>query len=80
VQYTDGNFYGTTSSGGMHGAGSVFKLTSTGTLTTLYSFCLQTGCPDGDTPVAGLPCRDLVAWMARVPQGLGVESESPWRG
>jgi uncharacterized repeat protein (TIGR03803 family) len=54
VQYTDGNFYGTTSSGGMYGHGSVFKLTSTGTLTTLYSFCSQTGCPDGDTPIAGL--------------------------
>ena len=25
-------------------------------------------------------CQDLVAWMAWVPQGLGVESESPWRG
>ncbi len=54
VQYTDGEFYSTTSSGGMYGHGSVFKLTSTGTLTTLYSFCSQTGCPDGDSPIAGL--------------------------
>ncbi len=54
VQYADGNFYGTTGSGGTYGHGSVFKVTPSGTLTTLYSFCSQSGCPDGDTPVAGL--------------------------
>ena len=54
VQYTDGNFYGTTGSGGAYGHGSVFKVTPSGTLSTLYSFCSQSGCPDGDTPMAGL--------------------------
>jgi len=54
VQYTDGNLYGTTSSGGAYGHGSIFKVTPSGTLTTLYSFCSQGGCPDGDTPFAGL--------------------------
>lgn len=34
----DGNFYGTTQGGGSHGAGSVFKVTPTGTLTTLWNF------------------------------------------
>lgn len=34
----DGNFYGTTQSGGSHGVGSVFKITPTGTLTTLWNF------------------------------------------
>src|SRR5215469_10586993 len=34
----DGNFYGTTQSGGSKGAGSVFKITPTGTLTTLWNF------------------------------------------
>jgi uncharacterized repeat protein (TIGR03803 family) len=52
---TDGNFYGTTIGGGDHSTGgTVFKITSTGALTTLYSFCAQTNCTDGDEPDAGL--------------------------
>jgi uncharacterized repeat protein (TIGR03803 family) len=35
---TDGNFYGTTEAGGTSDQGTLFKLTSTGTETTLYSF------------------------------------------
>jgi uncharacterized repeat protein (TIGR03803 family) len=50
VQGTDGNFYGATSGGGANANGTVFKITPTGTLTTLYSFCPQTGCPDGSVP------------------------------
>jgi uncharacterized repeat protein (TIGR03803 family) len=38
VQGGDGNFYGTTSQGGSGGAGTVFKITPTGSLTTLYTF------------------------------------------
>jgi len=38
VQGTDGNFYGTTATGGASGFGVVFKMTSSGTLTTLESF------------------------------------------
>jgi len=50
---TSGNFYGTTSTGGAYGAGTVFKLSPSGaawTETVLYSFCPQTGCPDGRGP------------------------------
>jgi uncharacterized repeat protein (TIGR03803 family) len=54
VQGTDGSFYGTTSAGGNPGPGTVFKVTSKGVLTTLYNFCSQTGCPDGELPYAGL--------------------------
>ena len=54
VQGTDGNFYGTTNAGGANSRGTVFKITPGGTLTTLYSFCSQTNCPDGDRPYAGL--------------------------
>jgi uncharacterized repeat protein (TIGR03803 family) len=58
VQGTDGNFYGTTANGGANcaapGCGTVFKITPAGTLTTLYSFCAQTGCPDGSSPKGGL--------------------------
>jgi len=54
VQGTDGNFYGATLSGGATGYGTLFKITAEGKLTTLYSFCPQSGCADGDTPYAGL--------------------------
>jgi uncharacterized repeat protein (TIGR03803 family) len=54
IQATDGNFYGTTSGGGTNGDGTVFEIASTGTLTTLYSFCSQANCSDGATPYAGL--------------------------
>jgi len=54
VQGFDGNFYGTTYSGGSANAGTVFNITSGGILTTLYSFCTQAGCPDGSNPTVGL--------------------------
>jgi len=38
VQGTDGNFYGTTRQGGTSGDGTVFKMMTNGTLTTLVSF------------------------------------------
>ena len=38
VQGSDGNLYGTTSSGGAHNLGTVFKISSNGALTRLYSF------------------------------------------
>src|ERR1017187_7189918 len=55
VQATDGDLYGTTDLGGANGSnGTVFKINPSGTLTTLYSFCSQSGCTDGATPYAGL--------------------------
>ena len=55
IQGTDGDFYGTTVSGGAFGicdgpCGSVFKITSGGTLTTLHSFDVT----DGEAPYGGL--------------------------
>jgi uncharacterized repeat protein (TIGR03803 family) len=50
VQGSDGNFYGPTSAGGGHNLGTVFKITPSGTLTTLYSFAGS----DGEFPFAGL--------------------------
>ncbi len=54
VQATNGDLYGATGGGGAVGAGTVFKITPGGTLTTLYSFCSQTDCTDGDDPQARL--------------------------
>jgi len=55
----DGNYYGTTEYGGkgcptLGGCGTIFRITSTGKLTTLYNFCVSTNCPDGSYPLAGL--------------------------
>jgi uncharacterized repeat protein (TIGR03803 family) len=54
VQASDGDFYGTTNGGGANSAGTIFKITPGGTLTTLYSFCSLSGCVDGKAPSAGL--------------------------
>jgi uncharacterized repeat protein (TIGR03803 family) len=49
---SDGNFYGTTSSGGTSNNGTVFRISPSGTCTNLHSFI---GSPnDGSFPYAGL--------------------------
>jgi uncharacterized repeat protein (TIGR03803 family) len=50
VRGRDGNFYGTTLAGGKNHAGTVFRMTPTGTVTVLYSFCGAAKCPDGEQP------------------------------
>ena len=55
VQGTDGNFYGTTFVGGTssncpNGCGTVFRMSQTGSLTTLWSFSKT----DGASPYAGV--------------------------
>lgn len=54
VQATNGDFYGTTPSGGALESGTVFKLTTKGELITLYSFCSKPSCLDGDDPYGGV--------------------------
>jgi uncharacterized repeat protein (TIGR03803 family) len=62
VQASDEDLFGTTLEGGANfndpcgvfGCGTVFKITTKGTLTTLYSFCSQSSCADGSSPYAGL--------------------------
>jgi len=66
VRGADGNFYGTTPGQGFNdnplcsggllgiGCGTVFKITAEGAFTTIYSFCSQPNCTDGDTPNTGL--------------------------
>jgi uncharacterized repeat protein (TIGR03803 family) len=54
IQAANGDFYGTTSTLGAYGGGTVFKITPAGTLTTLYSFCALADCADGYRPNGGL--------------------------
>jgi uncharacterized repeat protein (TIGR03803 family) len=63
IQGTDGNFYGTASRGGPNtksicslGCGTIFQITPSGTLTTLYNLCSQvaSSCTEGYDPNAAL--------------------------
>jgi uncharacterized repeat protein (TIGR03803 family) len=54
LQGMDGNFYGTTQGGGANGAGTIYKLTPTGILTTLYNFASKPNWADGGSPNSGV--------------------------
>jgi uncharacterized repeat protein (TIGR03803 family) len=62
IQGTDGNFYGTAENGGTSskycpfsdGCGTIFKATADGQVTTVYSFCREAQCADGDLPNGAL--------------------------
>ena len=62
AQATDGNFYGTTEGGGANnsvkcssdGCGTIFTVTPSGTLTTIYNFCSLSNCTDGNNSYGGL--------------------------
>jgi uncharacterized repeat protein (TIGR03803 family) len=58
IQGKDGYFYGTNSGGGTNGAGTVYKLGPSGTLTTLYTFCTQSLCADGANPTGLMQASD----------------------
>ncbi len=50
----DGTFYGTTSTGGAHGDGVIFSMTTAGVETPLYAFCSLSQCQDGSAPETNL--------------------------
>jgi uncharacterized repeat protein (TIGR03803 family) len=58
IQSSDpsGSLYGTTQNGGAYGFGTVFAFyaPALGDLTTIYSFCQSSGCPDGGQPSSGV--------------------------
>ncbi len=62
VQATNGDLYGTTEHGGANGYGTVFKITPSGTLTTVHSFCsvlnVSGYCTDGQLPSGLIQATD----------------------
>jgi len=85
IQATDGNFYGTAGYGGSGanctdegGCGTIFKITSEGTLTTLYNFCEQTNCTDGYYPRGSLiQAEDGNLYGTTIYGGANTKSGSP---
>jgi uncharacterized repeat protein (TIGR03803 family) len=49
TQAPDGNFYGT-AAGGIYGGGNIFRMTPTGEIHSLYTFCSLPNCADGGFP------------------------------
>jgi uncharacterized repeat protein (TIGR03803 family) len=61
IEAGNGNLYGTTMAGGVSaacqngaGCGLIYQLTPAGQLSTLYNFCSQPNCADGEAPYGGL--------------------------
>jgi uncharacterized repeat protein (TIGR03803 family) len=61
IQASNGNLYGTSYQGGTgaacqnsSGCGTIYQLTPAGALSTLYNFCSQPNCADGQWPYGGL--------------------------
>ena len=74
VQATDGYLYGTTSQGGANSFGTVFRISTGGALTTLYSFCSLSGCADGGSPSAPLTEGPTEAFTAPAPRAQFLRS------
>jgi uncharacterized repeat protein (TIGR03803 family) len=51
VQGASGNLYGVTKSGGVNSEGTFFEIAPAGVLTTLYNFCSQPSCTDGQNGI-----------------------------
>jgi uncharacterized repeat protein (TIGR03803 family) len=54
LQAADGDFFGTTYTGGTNNGGTVFRIDTKGKFKTVYNFCSRTSCADGSSPYAGL--------------------------
>ncbi len=66
IQAKDGNFYGMTSWGGANGLGTIFRASSTGARTILYSFA---GGADGSNPTDDLMQADDGDFYGMTPKG-----------
>src|ERR1039458_6405149 len=70
IRDSAGNFYGTTSSGGTSGTGTVFKIDAAGNESVIYSFG-KIGSGDGETPQYGRITRDSAG---------NIYGVTPWGG
>jgi len=52
VEGKDGFLYGTTTAGGAHNAGVIFKISKSGKFNLLHRFCSEAECADGSNPSA----------------------------
>ena len=66
VEASDGNLYGTTTSGGIYHTGTVFRISKSSVFTSLYSF---TGGADSDRSSDPLPVRRFAWRLALVYPG-----------
>lgn len=72
VAFTDGFLYGTTEAGGVNGMGTVYKLSISGSLTTLAEFTgLTTGAKRGAEPVGALALPTSGSTLYGVTRGGG---------
>jgi uncharacterized repeat protein (TIGR03803 family) len=70
VQGSDGDFYGTTYTGGANNLGTVFKISPSGSYTLLHSFA---GVPtDGSYPIAGVTLGTNGNFYGTTPEGGSV--------
>jgi uncharacterized repeat protein (TIGR03803 family) len=58
----DGYLYGTTALGGANGSGTVFKMTTNGVLTTMFSFDALVSSPIGSTNISGAEPYAGLTW------------------
>ena len=70
IRDSAGNFYGTTSSGGTSGTGTVFKIDAAGNESVIYSFG-KIGSGDGESPQYGRITRDSAG---------NIYGVTPWGG
>jgi uncharacterized repeat protein (TIGR03803 family) len=78
VQGIDGNFYGTTEFGGSSNMGTVFKINSTGSLTTLCSFSGTSGVCPGGGPVGLMQATDGNFYGLTLFNSINERSPSNW--
>jgi uncharacterized repeat protein (TIGR03803 family) len=63
IEARNEKFYGTAYQGGANcgasgGCGTIFEMTGSGALKTLYSFCVRTNCSDGNGPTSLIQASD----------------------